>query len=85
MEILRIVFECFAFLYAILVMLPMGYICGFLMEHMILTYILLGALIMWTVWICRYECKIGDIKMRDNEIPADKVDFKCSNFIFELE
>lgn len=82
MEILRLVFECFAFLYALLVMLPMGYICGFLMNHMVLTYTLLGILVMWAAWTCRYECKMGDIKMRDNEIPASEVDFRCSNFKF---
>lgn len=85
MEILRLVLECFAFLYAILIMLPMGYICGFLMNHMVLTYSLLGILVIWTAWTIRYECKIGDIKMRDNEISVEKVDFKCSNFIFELK
>lgn len=81
---MSMVLEIIAFIFAIFVMLPMGYICGFLMEHMILTYILLGALIIWAAWTCRYECKIGDIKMRDNEIPVSEVEFKTSNFIFEV-
>lgn len=81
---MSIVLEIFAFIFAIFVMLPMGYICGFLMEHMVLTYILIGALIIWAAWTCRYECKIGDIKMRDNEIPVSEVEFKTSNFIFEV-
>lgn len=81
---MSIVLEVFAFIFAIFVMLPMGYICGFLMEHMVLTYILIGALIIWAAWTCRYECKIGDIKMRDNEIPVSEVEFKTSNFIFEV-
>ena len=81
---MSIVLEVFAFIFAIFVMLPLGYICGFLMEHMVLTYILIGALIIWAAWTCRYECKIGDIKMRDNEIPVSEVEFKTSNFIFEV-
>ena len=81
---MSIVLEIFAFIFAIFVLLPMGYICGFLMEHMVLTYILIGALIIWAAWTCRYECKIGDIKMRDNEIPVSEVEFKTSNFIFEV-
>lgn len=81
---MSMVLEIIAFIFAIFVMLPMGYICGFLMEHMILTYILLGALIIWAAWTCRYECKIGDIKMKDNEIPVSEVEFKTSNFIFEV-
>ena len=81
---MSMVLEIIAFIYAICIMLPMGYICGFLMEHMVLTYILIGALIIWAAWTCRYECKIGDIKMRDNEIPISEVDFKTSNFIFEV-
>ena len=44
----------------------------------------IGALIIWAAWTCRYECKIGDIKMRDNEIPVSEVEFKTSNFIFEV-
>lgn len=81
---MSMVLEIIAFIFAIFVMLPMGYICGFLMEHMVLTYILIGALIIWAAWTCRYECKIGDIKMRDNEIPVSEVEFKTSNFIFEV-
>ena len=76
------VLEIIAFIYAIVVMLPMGYICGFLMNHMVLTYSLLGILVIWAICVCRYECKMGDIKMRDNEIPVSQVDFKCSNFQF---
>jgi len=81
---MSMVLEIIAFIFAIFVMLPMSYICGFLMEHMVLTYILIGALIIWAAWTCRYECKIGDIKMRDNEIPVSEVEFKTSNFIFEV-
>ena len=76
------ILEIFALLYAILVMYPVGYICEFLMNHMVLTYSLMGIFILWTTWICRYECKMGEIKMKDNEIPVSKVDFKSSNFIF---
>ena len=81
---MSMVLEIIAFIFAIFVMLPMGYICGFLMEHMVLTYILIGALIIWAAWTCRYECNIGDIKMRDNEIPVSQVEFKTSNYIFEV-
>lgn len=78
------VLEIFAFIFAIFVILPMSYICEFLMSHMVLTYILIAALFIWTILTCRYECKMGDIKMRDNEIPVSEVDFNISNFIFEV-
>ena len=78
------VLEIFAFIFAIFVILPMSYICEFLMSHMVLTYILIAALFIWTILTCRYECKIGDIKMRDNEISPDKIDFKTRDFIFNV-
>ena len=81
---MSMVLEIIAFIYAILVMLPMCYICGFLMNHMVLTYTLIATLFIWTILTCRFECKMGDIKMRDNEIPVSEVDFKTSDFIFEV-
>lgn len=81
---MSIVLEIFAFIFAIFVMLPMSYICEFFMSHMILTYTLTAALFIWTILTCRYECKIGDIKMRDNEISPNKVNFKTRDFIFKV-
>lgn len=48
-------------------------------------YILYGGsilLFIWTVLTCRYECKMGDIKMKDNEISVEEVDFQISEFVF---
>lgn len=81
---MSIVLEIFAFIFAIFVMLPMSYICEFFMSHLVLTYSLIGILFIWTILTCRYECKIGDIKMRDNEISPNKVNFKTRDFIFKV-
>lgn len=79
---LHLILELFAFIFAIFVMLPIGYICEFLMSHMILTYILMAALFIWAFCFGIYECKKGDIYMRDNEIAIEEVNFKISKFIF---
>ena len=81
---MSIVLEIFAFIFAIFVLLPMGYVCEFFMSNMVLTYSLIGILFVWTIFTCRYECKMGGIKMRDNEISPDKVDFKTRDFIFKV-
>jgi hypothetical protein len=79
---LHLILELFAFIFAIFVMLPISYICEFLMSHIILTYILMTTLFIWAFCFGIYECKKGDIYMKDNEIPIEEVNFKISKFIF---
>ena len=46
---MSIVLEIFAFIFAIFVLLPMGYVCEFFMSNMVLTYTLIGILFVWTI------------------------------------
>ena len=67
------------------ILLPLSVIFNFLEPVITNTYILYGGTILlfiWTILTCRYECKMGDIKMRDNEISVEDVEFKISDFVF---
>ena len=67
------------------VLLPLSMILNFLGPVITNTYVLYGGtilLLIWTIFTCRYECKMGDIKMRDNEISVEDVDFQISEFVF---
>lgn len=67
------------------VLLPLSMILNFLGPVITNTYVLYGGtilLLIWTIFTCRYECKMGDIKMRDNEISVEDVDFQISKFVF---
>lgn len=78
---MRIILE--AILLAIL--LPLSVIFNFLGPVITNPYILYGGSILLfisTGLICRYECKMGDIKMKDNEISVEDVDFQISKFVF---
>lgn len=78
---MRIILE--AILLAIL--LPLSVILNFLGPVITNPYILYGGsilLFIWTGLICHYECKMGDIKMKDNEISVEDVEFQISKFVF---
>ena len=32
-----------------------------------------------SIFVARYFCKVGEIKMSDNEIKVDAVNFECKN------
>lgn len=67
------------------ILLPISVIFNFLGLVISNTYILYGGTILlfiWTILICRYECKMGDIKMKDSEISVEDVDFQISKFVF---
>ena len=67
------------------VLLPLSMILNFLGPVITNTYVLYGGtilLLIWTIFTCRYECKMGDIKMRDNEISVEDVDYQISEFVF---
>ena len=67
------------------VLLPLSMILNFLEPVITNTYVLYGGTILlfiWTIFTCRYECKMGDIKMKDSEISVEDVDFQISKFVF---
>jgi hypothetical protein len=67
------------------ILLPLSVILNFLGPFLLNPYVLYGGTILlfiWTALVCRYECKMGEIKMKDTEIPVEEVDFKISNFVF---
>ena len=69
----------------LIVILSLSIIFNILEPIITNPYILYGGsilLFIWTILTCCYECKIGDIKMKDNEISVENVDFRNSKFIF---
>lgn len=67
------------------ILLPLSVIFNFLEPVITNPYILYGStvlLFIWTCLICRYECKMGDIKMKDNEISVEDVKFQIAEFVF---
>lgn len=67
------------------ILLPLSVIFNFLEPVITNSYILYGGTILlfvWTVLTCHYECKMGDIKMKDNEISVENVNFEVSEFVF---
>ena len=78
---MRIIFE--AILLAIL--LPVSAILNFLGPVITNPYILYGGsilLFVWTILFGMYESKMPILKMKDNEIPIEDVEFKISDFVF---
>ena len=78
---MRIILE--AILLAIL--LPISAILNFLEPVITNPYILYGGsvfLFVWTILFGMYESKMPILKMKDNEIPVEDVEFKISDFVF---